>query len=285
QQRVGLCNTSGSGTDLPDRSADVVKTHGPLPQNASLFMGFAFMMTASSESDRLSNKLSSDEEEGEQLPFNLRRDDGGGGELFFFFFFTEYVQTGPYNKTYTESQLQAGGGFILPDFNEEQCKAAYQSLLIADQHCRTQKYLLCLASGVPCVSHLWVRDCCKDNKLLNYRNYLLPAGMGPDDAIAPALQPVQGLRVLLVFEKPTELWAQLITMGGASSVRHVQPDASDIPASKFDVVVTDHACPPLVEKNMASQQVPLVSPEWLIQSVICGERLAFHSLPRYRHNY
>lgn len=64
QQRVGLCNTSGSGTDLPDGSGDVVKTHGPLPQNASLFMGFAFMMTASSESDRLSNKLSSDEEEG-----------------------------------------------------------------------------------------------------------------------------------------------------------------------------------------------------------------------------
>lgn len=33
---------------------------------------------------------------------------------------TDYVQTGPYNKEYTESQLQAGGGFILPDFNEEQ---------------------------------------------------------------------------------------------------------------------------------------------------------------------
>lgn len=64
-----------------------------------------------------------------------------------------------------------------------QCKAAYQSLLIADQYCRTRKYLLCLASGVPCVSHLWVRDCCKENKLLNYRNYLLPAGIGLDHAI------------------------------------------------------------------------------------------------------
>lgn len=32
----------------------------------------------------------------------------------------EYVQTGPYNRAYTESQLEAGGGFILPDFNEEQ---------------------------------------------------------------------------------------------------------------------------------------------------------------------
>nr|XP_046252129.1 TP53-binding protein 1 isoform X3 [Scatophagus argus] len=264
-QRVGACNTSGSGTDLPAQPRDVADTHGPLPQNASLFMGFAFMLSASSESDRLTNKITSDEEE-------------------------EYVQTSPYNKAYTESQLQAGGGFILPDFNEEQCKAAYQSLLIADQHCRTRKYLLCLASGVPCVSHIWVRDCCKDNKLLNYRNYLLPAGVGTDDAIVewhPRCSPFKALRVLLVFEKPVELWAQLISMGGGSSVRHFQADkdGSDIPAGKYDVVVTDRACPPLVEKSVTSQEVPLVSPEWLIQSVICGERLGFHSKPQYHHNY
>ncbi|XP_070785468.1 TP53-binding protein 1 [Enoplosus armatus] len=264
-QRVGECNTSGSGTDLPGQSRDVADTHGPLPQNASLFMGFAFMLTASSEIDRLTNKPASDDED-------------------------DYVQTGPYNKVYTESQLQAGGGFILPDFNEEQCKAAYQSLLIADQHCRTRKYLLCLASGVPCVSHIWVRDCCKDNKLLNYRNYLLPAGVGPDDAIVewhPRCSPFKALRVLLVFDKPVELWAQLITLGGGSSIRQFQADkdSSDIPAGKYDVVVTDHACPPLVENNVTSQEVPLVSPEWLIQSLIRGERLGFHSKPQYRHDY
>ncbi|XP_044212627.1 TP53-binding protein 1 isoform X2 [Thunnus albacares] len=264
-QRVGVCNTSGSGTDLPGQSCDLPETHGPLPQNSSLFMGFAFMLTASSEIDRLTNRLTSDDEE-------------------------DYVQTGPYNKAYTESQLQAGGGFVLPDFNEEQCKAAYQSLLIADQHCRTRKYLLCLASGVPCVSHIWVRDCCKDNKLLNYRNYLLPAGVGPNDAIVewhPRCSPFKALRILLVFEKPEELWSQLITMGGGSSVRQFQADkdGSDIPAGKYDVVVTDHACPPLVEKNVTSQEVPLVSAEWLIQSLICGERLGFHSKPQYRHDY
>nr|XP_033473766.1 TP53-binding protein 1 isoform X3 [Epinephelus lanceolatus] len=264
-QRVGVCNTSGSGTDLPGQSCDVMETHGPLPQNTTLFMGFAFMLTASSEVDRLTNKHTSDDED-------------------------DYVETGPYNKAYTESQLQAGGGFVLPDFNEEQCKAAYQSLLIADQHCRTRKYLLCLASGVPCVSHIWVRDCCKENKLLNYRNYLLPAGVGPDEAIVewhPRCSPFKPLRVLLVFEKPVELWAQLITMGGGSSVRHFQADkdSSDIAAGKYDVVVTDHACPPLVEKNVTSQEVPLVSPEWIIQSVIRGERLGFHSKPQYRHDY
>ncbi|XP_026233676.1 TP53-binding protein 1 isoform X3 [Anabas testudineus] len=267
-QRIGVCNTSGSGTDLPGQSCDVAESHGPLPQNASLFMGFAFMLTASSESDRLTNKLSSDDEE------------------------ADYVQTGPYNKAYTESQLQAGGGFILPNFNEEQCKAAYQSLLIADQHCRTRKYLLCLASGVPCVSHIWVRDCCKENKLLNYRNYLLPAGVGSDDAIIewhPRCSPFKALRVLLVFEKPVELWAQLITMGGGSSVRHFQAEkdgsAADIPAGKYDVVVTDHTCPPSLVNNVTSQEVPLVSPEWLIQSLICGERLGFSSKPQFHHDY
>lgn len=48
--------------------------------------------------------------------------------------FTEYVQTGPYNKTYTESQLQAGGGFILPDFNEEQVGG-----LKEPENCREKK--------------------------------------------------------------------------------------------------------------------------------------------------
>ncbi|XP_077420799.1 TP53-binding protein 1 [Vanacampus margaritifer] len=264
--RVGMCNTSGSGTDLAGQTCDPAETHGPMPHNASLFMGFAFMLTASSETDRLNNLLSDDPEE------------------------DDHVQTSPFNKAYTESQLLAGGGFVLPDFNEEQCKAAYQSLLIVDQHCRTRKYLLCLASGVPCVSHLWVRDCCKDNKLLNYRNYLLPAGLGPDGDIMewhPRCSPFKDLHFFLVFEKPVELWAQLVTMAGASSVRHfhADKDASDVPAGKYDVVVSDHSCPPLIEKNVTSLKVPLVSPEWLIQSVICGERLDFQSKPQYFHNY
>lgn len=62
---MGECNTSGSGTDLPGQSTDVSVTHGPLPQNASLFMGFVFMLTASSETDRLSNKSPNSDEEGE----------------------------------------------------------------------------------------------------------------------------------------------------------------------------------------------------------------------------
>uniref|UniRef100_A0A3Q3FMV6 Tumor protein p53 binding protein, 1 n=1 Tax=Labrus bergylta TaxID=56723 RepID=A0A3Q3FMV6_9LABR len=227
--RTGVFNTSGSGTDLPGRSGDdVSETHGPLPLNASLFQGFAFMLTASSENDRLTNRNDSEEEEGEEdaedwSGFGSHVEDCNNVVVCV----TDYVQTGPYNKTYTESQLQAGGGFVLPDFNEEQCKAAYQSLLIADQHCRTRKYILCVASGVPCVSHIWVRDCCKENKLLNYRNYLLPAGAGSDGTIIewhPRCSPFRCLRVLLVFGQQVDLWSHLISLGGGSSERHVQTD-------------------------------------------------------------
>lgn len=240
-------------------------THGPLPQSVSLFMGFAFMLTASSEHDRLTNQLFNDSEE-------------------------ECVQTAPYNKGYTETQLQAGGGFILLDFNEEQCKAAYQSLLIADQQCRTRKYLQCVASGVPCVSHIWVKDCCRENKLLNYRNYLLPAGVGPDGTIVewhPRCTPFKDLRVLLVFEEPVELWFQLLTMSGAATVKHYQSDkdSSDVPEGKFDLVVTDSKCPPLVQKSVTLQKIFLVSAEWLIQSLVCGERLGYQSKPQYQHDY
>lgn len=34
----------------------------------------------------------------------------------------EFVERVPYNKPYTELQLQAGGGFILEDFNESQVR-------------------------------------------------------------------------------------------------------------------------------------------------------------------
>ncbi|XP_059390971.1 TP53-binding protein 1-like isoform X2 [Carassius carassius] len=262
-QRIAACNTSGSGADLPPDPNDLVATHGPLPENSSLFMGFVFMLTASSENDRDSNHQPSDEDD-------------------------EYVQRAPYNKHYTERQLEAGGGMILLDFNEEQCKAAYQSLLIADQHCRTRKYLLCVAGGVPCVSQIWVRDCCQEKKLLNYRNYLLPAGLGPDGGIVEwhsRCNPFTALKVVLISEDRVDLWTSLLSMGGAAKVHHHKEneDLSDIPNVKFDLAVTSSACPSEELKRVAAD-MPVVSLEWLIQSLVCGKCLSYDSNSEFCHN-
>ncbi|XP_048041045.1 TP53-binding protein 1 isoform X1 [Megalobrama amblycephala] len=262
-QRLAACNTSGSGADLPPDPNDLVATHGPLPENSSLFMGFVFMLTTSSESDRDSNHQTSDEDE-------------------------ESVQRAPYNKLYTVRQLEAGGGMILLDFNEEQCKAAYQSLLIADQHCRTRKYLLCVAGGVPCVSQMWVRDCCQEQKLLNYRNYLLPAGLGPEGHIVewhPRCNPFKALKVMLISEDRVDLWTSLLSMGGAAKVHHHKEneDMSDISNKKLDLAVTASACPSEELKRVAPD-MPVVSLEWLIQSLICGKCLSYDSNSEFCHN-
>ncbi|XP_058237568.1 TP53-binding protein 1 isoform X2 [Hemibagrus wyckioides] len=267
--RAGLkmapCDTSGSGAELPSDPNDILVTHGPLPESTSLFMGFVFMLTASSDNDRKSNQPTSDGEE-------------------------EYVPTAPYNKQYTERQLEAGGGMILPEFNEEQCKAAYQSLLIADKHCRTQTYLLCVAGGVPCVSQIWVRDCCQEKKLMNYRNYLLPAGIGPEQRIIEwhaRCTPFKALKVLLLSDDRVDLWTSLLTMCGASKVQQdkISNNSSDISAERFDLVVSAAPCPAEVLKCVMATDTPVVSLEWLVQCVICGERLAYSSQPEYHHDY
>ncbi|XP_060767438.1 TP53-binding protein 1 isoform X2 [Neoarius graeffei] len=263
--RMAPCDTSGSGAELPSEPDNLLVTHGPLPESTSLFMGFVFMLTASSDNDRKSNQITSDGEE-------------------------EYVQTAPYNKQYTERQLEAGGGMILPEFNEEQCKAAYQSLLIADKHCRTQTYLMCVAGGVPCVSQIWVRDCCQEKKLMNYRNYLLPAGMGPEKRVIEwhaRCNPFKALKVLLVSEDRVDLWTSLLTMCGAAKVQQhkISNNSSEISAEGLDLVVSASPCPAEVLKCVMATHTPLVSLEWLVQCVICGERLAYNSQPEYHHDY
>ncbi|XP_060715761.1 TP53-binding protein 1 isoform X2 [Tachysurus vachellii] len=267
--RLGLkmapCDTSGSGAELPSDPSDLLVTHGPLPESTSLFMGFVFMLTASSDNDMKSNQTTSDAEE-------------------------EYVPTAPYNKQYTKRQLEAGGGMILPEFNEEQCKAAYQSLLIADKHCRTETYLLCVAGGVPCVSQIWVRDCCQEKKLMNYRNYLLPAGVGPEQRIIEwhvRCTPFKALKVLLVSEERVDLWTSLLTMCGAAKVQQhkISNNSSDTSVEGFDLVVSASPCPEEVLKCVMATNTPVVSLEWLVQCVICGERLAYSSQPEYNHDY
>lgn len=68
--RMAPCDTSGSGAELPSEPDNLLVTHGPLPESTSLFMGFVFMLTASSDNDRKSNQITSDGEEGQKRGFS-----------------------------------------------------------------------------------------------------------------------------------------------------------------------------------------------------------------------
>ncbi|NXM88751.1 TP53B protein, partial [Oenanthe oenanthe] len=251
--------------------------HGPLPHNKTLFLGYAFLLTMATPSDKLVNHQkpsdgptgSSEEEE-------------------------DFLERTPYDKHYIAQQLRAGAGYILEDFNETQCNAAYKCLLIADQHCRTRKYLLCLARGIPCVSHIWVHDSCHANQLQNYRNYLLPAGYSLQEQKLlewhPRENPFHNLKVLLVSDQQEnflDLWSEILMTGGAASVKQHYSNAhnKDIALGVYDVVVTDLSCPAGVLKCAEALRLPVVSQEWVIQSLIAGERVGYKQHPKYKHDY
>ncbi|XP_057577887.1 TP53-binding protein 1 isoform X6 [Hippopotamus amphibius kiboko] len=265
-----------SGDNLGEPFA-LEEQRGPLPLNKTLFLGYAFLLTMATTSDKLASRS--------KLP------DGPAGSSEEE---EEFLEIPPFNKQYTESQLRAGAGYILEDFNEAQCNTAYQCLLIADQHCRTRKYFLCLASGIPCVSHVWVHDSCHANQLQNYRNYLLPAGYSLEEQRIldwqPRENPFQNLKVLLVSDQQQnflELWSEILMTGGAASVKqhHSSAHNKDIALGVFDVVVTDPSCPASVLKCAEALQLPVVSQEWVIQCLIVGQRIGFKQHPKYKHDY
>ncbi|NXE36693.1 TP53B protein, partial [Ptilorrhoa leucosticta] len=274
--RAGEFVSTCEGVDAADPPV-LEGDQGPLPHNKTLFLGYAFLLTMATPSDKLVNHQkpsdgptgSSEEEE-------------------------DFLEMTPYDKHYIAQQLRAGAGYILEDFNETQCNAAYQCLLIADQHCRTRKYLLCLARGIPCVSHIWVHDSCHANQLQNYRNYLLPAGYSLQEQKLlewhPRENPFHNLKVLLVSDQQEnflDLWSEILMTGGAASVKQHYSNAhnKDIALGVYDVVVTDFSCPAGVLKCAEALRLPVVSQEWVIQSLIAGERVGYKQHPKYKHDY
>lgn len=139
------CDTSGSGAEMPSDTNDLLVSHGPLPESTSLFMGFVFMLTASSDNDRKSNQTTSDGEEGEKRGFSSQLEldllfqavDSLPDSRPVSFSSLEYVPTAPYNKQYTERQLEAGGGMILPEFNEEQVRPHFVACSSQNYFCST----------------------------------------------------------------------------------------------------------------------------------------------------
>ncbi|KAK2524459.1 Tp53bp1 [Columba guinea] len=235
------------GVDAVDAPA-LEDQHGPLPHNKTLFLGYAFLLTMATPSDKLVNH---------QKPSD-----------------------GPAGSSEEEEGIR--------------CNAAYQCLLIADQHCRTRKYLLCLARGIPCVSHVWVRDSCHANQLQNFRNYLLPAGYSLQEQKLlewhPRENPFYNLKVLLVSDQQQnflDLWSEILMTGGAACVKQHCSNAhnKDIALGVYDVVVTDFSCPAGVLKCAEALRLPVVSQEWVIQSLIAGERVGYKQHPKYKHNY
>lgn len=117
----------------------------PMPRDRNLFAGFAFLITG------VPKTMESEESDSES-------------------------ESIVFNRTNLVRQIEAGGGTLMTNFTQSQTTEAEGRFLISNTYQRTQKYFQSLASGISCVSHVWIHDSCTFNKKLNHKKYLLPAG-------------------------------------------------------------------------------------------------------------
>ncbi|XP_022246317.1 uncharacterized protein LOC106463164 isoform X3 [Limulus polyphemus] len=81
-----------------------------------------------------------------------------------------------FDKNRLVEQIEKAGGTLVNSFEEAQVVQVEQVFLVADTYLETYKYIQSIAAGIPCISHVWVNNCCSMNSLLDYHSYLLPTG-------------------------------------------------------------------------------------------------------------
>ncbi|VDP10822.1 unnamed protein product [Soboliphyme baturini] len=199
----------------------------------------------------------------------------------------------PFMKKLVRQLIEERGGQVLEDFDADRSNC----FLIADKFYRTHKYLSALVFAVPCVSHIWIHNCVSEKKLLDYKNYVLPAGLSLETgrivewhSECPHL--LDGLTIHVHTENHpnnlaaldfVQIWAPLLKcMGG--EVLPIMPDPSD-PRSKLDILLTDASCTKELLGVAEKLGADVVSSEWLIQAIITGERPVASNNVKYRFDY
>uniref|UniRef100_T1IJX4 BRCT domain-containing protein n=1 Tax=Strigamia maritima TaxID=126957 RepID=T1IJX4_STRMM len=190
-------------------------------------------------------------------------------------------------KVHLKSQILAGGGVVMDDFleDEKQMKTNFsQYFLISDSHCRTSKYILALSLSIPCVSHFWIINCCKQEKLLDPTDYMLPAGFSyiTDDVIEwhGKRKIFGGLSFGVAFDANSDC-VQLVTKVLILSGGQVVTDKNSV---EIYLIVADDALPIPDKQNLMLFKKIIVTKEWVFHCLIHGYKLQFTAHEKFSLN-
>ncbi|XP_076330503.1 uncharacterized protein LOC143236114 [Tachypleus tridentatus] len=276
--------------------SDLVTQYGPIPSAGStLFHNLGFILSCADRT--LSTKK--DSIKPLQADFSSTEDSSATDDLS-----SEDICSVPFNKKYLKEQLEAGGGIILENFQDTQKTSAKEVFLLSDTYLRTIKYIQCLSAAIPCISHVWVIDCCRVNELLPSKSYLHPAGYS---IVINSLVEwhskstvLKGLHVLIVSKNEdfVNTWAPVLLAARAEMVRRLprqehssesgvveKKTAQRSGSYSVDIVLSDPSCPQDVLKRAQQLSIPVLSSEWIIQCLINGQRLPFNAHSKFKYDY
>ena len=190
----------------------------------------------------------------------------------------------PFDKNHLKSQIEAGGGRVLEKFDIDVIDACKKCYTLSSSYQRTIKYLQSLACGVVCVAHHWVVNSCKQDKLLDHKSYILPAGISLEKKKVMEWKCRRdvfvGVKAFIVSKdsKFCDCWSEILQLAKCSVLPKLQ-------YSDLDVIVTDSSCSPATVRQAEAHGVALVSTEWVIQSLINGKVMKYNGHPRYQYDF
>lgn len=187
----------------------------------------------------------------------------------------------PFDMEHLLQQLRCGGATIYEHF-EEIPKAKYKlCVLITREPCLTARYIQCLAVNMVTVSHAWVIESCRQNKLMDLKAFALPAGWsmaensyvryvtGRNEKRANA-HPFMGLSVLISSENEDfiKFWTRVCKFADAK-VKAIS-SVLDISASKKTYLLTDSELQVSNVEKAKAVGIPIVSTAWVSECLIQG---------------
>jgi hypothetical protein len=176
-----------------------------------------------------------------------------------------------FNKDKIASQIRSRMGRVL-DSVDQKLTGSSGCFVLSDSYCKTQKYLVGLALGLPCISYCWISQCIEKGELVDHTPHLLPAGQKSGE----------GEVVLWAPRPPGAIMAGIsLTVEGTRDFK----DNWRVIARKAGATVKDaggHGVVTVSESGRCLQtraRCPrtLVKSDWLTQSLITGTRLDWGS--------
>ncbi|XP_054159843.1 metacaspase-2-like [Oppia nitens] len=259
--------TSKVHSSMP--AQELIKLLGPLPEPGSqIFESLSFLLTCG---DRNSGDICSEQSNPERST--------------------------PFDKSYLTKQIETGGGKVFESFEEmKNFSQNNDMLLIADTYHRSIKYIQCLAAGISIASHLWVIDCCRQNKYLKRDNYSLPAGFSiitnalPSDKNTFKKSAILFKGTKFYFgsktpEKLHSLWAPVLSAAQAVIVNNNSINLDELSRKSVDIIIGDTTCSVDLVKKAKQVKIPVVSSEYIVQCLINGRKLSYDASPLFSYTY
>lgn len=189
----------------------------------------------------------------------------------------------PFVRSHLENQIKAGGGVVYQNFENVPKNKQKMLRLVAPFSCLTPKYVQCLAAGVPIVSHKWIIDCCEKSKLLDFKEYILPAGFSviekkyldwsQDRSVSHKKQflPFKNSTIILgSYETDfVEFWSAVCKSAGAT-VR-IAKRAEDITETLNGFLLTQEDFFYRNKVSVEQYNIHIVSTVFVVESLICGK--------------